>query len=183
MDGERVADARRAVHHARVDTTRIRFLAIAIALLLVGAVITLSNRSSKSSAALPTPGTSIRPSSSPFAGRPTIRCPPGPRAPIPKWFPKDLSLPAGAYAIDIPLPTVSNYNRVALAVPVSLRDFVKHIAARWPEQGWTFTHAEVEFVDAEAQVTKSGRKVAAAMIARGVCDGKYVQMYLTYGSI
>lgn len=157
-------------------------MAIAIALLLVGGVVTLTNRSSTSSA-LPTPGRSIRPSSSPFSGRPTIRCPPGPRAAIPRWFPKDLSLPAGTYALDIPLPKVSTYNRVALAVPASLRDFVKHIATRWPEQGWTFTHAEVEFVDAEAQVSKSNRSVAAAMIARAVCDGKYVQMYLTYGSI
>ncbi|MFY9587405.1 MAG: hypothetical protein WAT66_08125 [Actinomycetota bacterium] len=166
-----------------MDTTRIRFMAIAIGLLLIGGFITLSNRSDKSSAALPTPGTSISPSASPFAGRPQIRCPPGPRAAIPKWFPKDLSLPAGAYALNIPLPKVTTYNRAALAVPSSLRDFVKHIATRWPEQGWTFTHAEVEFVDAEAQVTKSGRSVAAALIARAVCGGKYVQMYLTYGSI
>ena len=171
------------MHHARVDTTRVRFLAIAIGLLLIGGLITLSNRSDESSAALPTPGTNLSPSASPFAGRPTIKCPPGPRAALPKWFPKDLSLPAGAYSLNITLPKVTSYNRVALAVPGSLRDFVTHIATRWPEQGWTFTHAEVEFVDAEAQVTKSARSVAAALIARAVCDGKYVQMYLTYGSI
>jgi len=170
------------VHHARVDTTRIRFLAIAIGLLLIGGVITLSNRSN-TSAALPTPGVTFSASASPFAGRPAIRCPPGPRAAIPKWFPKDLSLPEGAYALNIPLPKVSSYNRAALAVPGSLRDFVKHIATRWPEEGWTFTHAEVEFVDAEAQVTKTGKGVAAAMIARAVCNEKYVQMYLTYGRI
>jgi hypothetical protein len=171
------------VHDARVDTTRIRFLAITIGLLLIGGFVTLSNRSKESASALPRPGVRITPSSSPFAGRPTIKCPPGPRAAIPKWFPKDLSLPAGAYSLNISLPKVTSYNRVALAVPGSLRDFVKHIATRWPEQGWTFTHAEVEFVDAEAQVTKSARSVAAALIARAVCDGKYVQMYLTYGSI
>jgi hypothetical protein len=171
------------VHHARVDTTRIRFLAIAIGLLLVSGFITAANRSNKSAAALPTPGVTFSASASPFAGRSTIRCPPGPRAAIPTWFPKDLSLPAGAYALNIPLPKVTSYNRVALAVPGSLRDFVKHIATRWPEEGWTFTHAEVEFVDAEAQVTKTGKGYAAAMIARAVCNEKYVQMYLTYGRI
>ena len=171
------------MHHARVDTTRIRFLAIAIGLMLIGGFVTLSNRSDESSAVLPKPGAGFSASASPFAGRPTIRCPPGPRAAIPKWFPKDLSLPAGAYALNVALPKVTSYQSVALAVPGSLRDFVKHIATRWPEQGWTFTHAEVEFVDAEAQATKSARSVAAALIARAVCDGKYVQMFLTYGSV
>ena len=166
-----------------MESTQTRFLAIAIVLLLVGGIVALSNHSSPSSAAIPRPGSTITPSSSPFSGRRAIRCPPGPKISIPKWFPKDLSLPAGTYALDIPLPAVRSYERVALAVPSSLRDFVKHIATRWPEQGWTFTHAEVEFVDAEAQVTKPSRSVAAAMIGRAVCNGKFVQLYLTYGKV
>jgi len=144
--------------------------------------VAISNHSDDS-VALPTPGASISPSSSPLAGRSAIRCPPGPRMPIPKWFPKDLTLPAGSYALDLPLPKVANYNRVALAIHAPLRDFVKHIATKWPGEGWTFTHAEVEFIDAEAQVTKGGRSVAAALIARAVCDNTYVLAYLTYGSI
>ena len=158
-------------------------MAIAIGLLLIGGVVTLSNRSDESAASVPPPGGSFRPSASPFAGRPAIRCPPGPRAAIPAWFPKDLSFPEGTYALNVSLQKVTKYKSVALAVPLSLRDFVKHIATRWPEQGWTFTHAEVEFIDAEAQVSKSSRSVAAALVAREVCDRKYVQMFLTYGSI
>lgn len=123
------------------------------------------------------------PSSSPLANRSGIRCPPGPRIVIPGWFPKDLSLPDGAYALDIALPKVGDYQRVALAVPSSMRDFAKHIATRWPEQGWTFTHAEVEFIDAEAQVTKPDRSLAAAFVARAVCEDTYIQLYLTYGSV
>lgn len=150
--------------------------------MFVGGIVSLSNQGDSGSSAQPTATGSASALPSSFA-RSGIRCPPGPPIAIPKWFPKDLSLPAGAYALDIALPPVSDYERVALAVPSSMRDFAKHIATRWPEQGWTFTHAEVEFIDAEAQVTKAERTVAAAFVARAVCDDTYVQLYLTYGSV
>jgi hypothetical protein len=165
-----------------VDSTPIRFLAITIALLFVGGLVALTGRGSGGPSAQPTPTNSASALPTSFA-RSGIKCPPGPRVAIPKWFPKNLSLPAGAYALDIPLPKVADYDRVALAVPSSMRDFARHVATRWPEQGWTFTHAEVEFIDAEAQVTNESRTLAAAFVARAVCDDRYIQMYLTYGSI
>jgi hypothetical protein len=179
----RVAGRAAAVHHARVDTTLTRFLSIAIALLLVGGVVAAVNHGNPSSVTLPSPGGTSTPTPLPTASRGTIRCPPGPRAAIPKWYPKDLSLPRGTYALDIPLPKVSTYRRVALAVPTSIKDFARHIATRWPAAGWVFTHAEVEFTDAEAQVTKASGDVAAAFVARSICNDSFVQMYLTYGSI
>jgi hypothetical protein len=165
-----------------VESTPIRFLAITIALVFVGGIVALTNQGDAGSSAQPNATNTASALPTSFA-RSGIRCPPGPRIAIPKWFPDDLSLPDGAYALDIALPKVSNYNRVALAVPSSLRDFAKHIATRWPKQGWSFTRAEIEFIDAEAQVTNADRSEAAAFVARAVCDDTYIQMYLTYGSV
>jgi hypothetical protein len=165
----------------RVNSTAPRFLGIAIALLLVGGAVAIANHGSDASGRpRPRASTGLTVLPSPRGG---ITCPPGPRIAIPASYPKDLGLPAGTYALDVPLPKIAEYSRVALAVPTSLRDFARHIATVWPKNGWVFTHAEVEFIDAEAQVSKASEGLAAAFVSRSVCDDTFVQLYMTYGKV
>jgi hypothetical protein len=66
----------------------------------------------------------------------------------PDWMPKDLPLPAGAYAYQETNAT-GPYLSATFAVKEDLSDLVRFILEEWPKRGWTLGQGDAEADEAE----------------------------------
>jgi hypothetical protein len=74
----------------------------------------------------------------------------------PAWYPDDLPLPAGSFALEEPKAT-SGLRRVIFATKGTLRDFVVHALSVWKREGWTLGRGESEPGEAEDNFLKGER--------------------------
>lgn len=74
----------------------------------------------------------------------------------PSWYPSDLPMPKGSYAIDVP-EAAGGLRRVVFAARGSLREFVGHALGEWKKQGWTLGRGESEPGEAEDNFLKGDR--------------------------
>ncbi|GAC1416711.1 MAG: hypothetical protein NVSMB57_12010 [Actinomycetota bacterium] len=81
-----------------------------------------------------------------------------PKQPVktPSWYPAELPMPAGSFAMEIP-PPQGGLLRVIFAAKGSLRDFVIYALTTWKQQGWTMGRGEAEPGEAEDNFQKNKR--------------------------
>lgn len=128
--------------------TRARFAAIAFVLLTGGSIAFVASRGERpgSPTAMPTAPQTV-------SGNCLQR---QPKIDSPSWYPDDLPMPDGSYAIDVP-PASSGLRRVVFSATGTLRDFVKHALEVWPKQGWSLGVGESEPGEAEDNFLKGER--------------------------
>ena len=164
-------------HLGRVDNPFHRFLVAAIALLLAGGVAALTNVGKETAAS---PRVS-RTTATPPANVPLDCLQLPPRRDTPASYPKTLPLPAGSYATDPP-PSTGQYERVLFAVPTTLSDFVRHVLAVWPREGWVLGRGEAEPGEAEDNFYRPSANVVGAFRARTVfCDPNWTWVFIIFG--
>lgn len=74
----------------------------------------------------------------------------------PDWYPDDLPMPDGSYAIDVP-ESSAGLKRVVFSATGTLSDFVRHALEVWPDHGWSLGVGEAEPGEAEDNFLKGER--------------------------
>lgn len=141
-----------------------RFLLVAIALVLAGGVVAVAQHKNHSShpAARPTP------SAPATLGGPCIAA--QPRKSMPSFFPKNLPLPPGSYAAEVPPPFAGSQRAVVIAKG-TLRDFIVFILSEWPKQGWVLGRGDAEPGEADDSFRDQRAVNYGAFKARAImCD-------------
>ncbi|HVL90872.1 MAG TPA: hypothetical protein VM841_11635 [Actinomycetota bacterium] len=128
-------------------SSRARFAAIALLLVIGGAVAFAASRGGDGRpAAVPSTPATL-----------TGNClQPQPEIARPGWYPDDLPMPEGSYAIDVP-PAAGGLRRVVFSVSGDLTDFVRHALGVWPKHGWSLGVGESEPGEAEDNFLKGER--------------------------
>src|SRR5438477_4420159 len=104
---------------------------------------------------------------------------PQPGAP-PAWFPDDLPLPAGSYAVGEIAGAPATFHKGVWAANASLRDFVRHVAlGQWEARGWRLGRGDAEAGEAEDDFHRG--KAAGTFRARAVyCNTAWTELVVTF---
>ena len=128
--------------------SRARFAVIAVALAAGGAIAFAASRGDDAA------NGSSAPSPPPTLTQNCLQT--QPEIAMPSWYPDDLPMPDGSYAIDVP-PASGGLRRVVFSATGTLRDFVRHALEEWPKDGWTLGVGESEPGEAEDNFLKGER--------------------------
>ena len=98
----------------------------------------------------------------------------------PSWFPGDLPLPDGSYAVAELAGTPPAFHKGVWAVKASLRDFVQHVAlGEWKARGWNLGRGDAEAGEADDDFRRGTQ--AGTFRARSVyCDAGWTELVVTF---
>lgn len=125
--------------------SRTRFLVVALVLIVGGGAAFVASRGD---GARPT-----RPQRPPQAGN-CLEDPP--EIETPAWYPDDLPMPTGSYAIK-EHEEEGGLRKVSFSTAGNLQVFVRHALEEWPKHGWTLGVGESEPGEAEDNFLKGER--------------------------
>jgi hypothetical protein len=106
------------------------------------------------------------------------RCDPPPKVDMPRWFPADLPLPAGAYAAE-ELETTTSLEAAVFVVPGRLPVLVAFVRDRWPEAGYELGRGQAgpgEFENSFSRPPAFGRIKANSV----PCEPGYSTLVIQY---
>ncbi|MCA1834768.1 MAG: hypothetical protein ABR548_09465 [Actinomycetota bacterium] len=143
-----------------------RFLIVAAVLLAIGGIALVASRSGTQK---PSPSSTMPLTSA--TGVPTRNClPVGKRVKTPSFYPSDLPLPKGSFAVEVP-PAQGSTHRVVFNIQGDLRTFVRFVIAEWPKKGWALGRGEAEPGEAEDQFSHTATGRFGAFKAQStLCD-------------
>ena len=98
----------------------------------------------------------------------------------PAWFPADLPLPDGSYAVGELAGAAPEFHKGAWAVKASLSDFVQHVAlGDWRARGWRLGRGDAETGEADDDFRRGAE--AGTFRARAVyCDRGWTELVVTF---